>query len=72
MENTEVKILQDFNVETDHVIVHRRPHIVILEKEEKNALFVDKNTHSVPGDVRVEEKEKAIKYQYHEREVRRL
>ena len=71
MENTEVKILWDFNVETDHVIVHRRPHIVVLEKKEKKALLID---IAVPGDVRVEEKEeeKVTKYQCLAREVKRL
>ena len=61
MENTEVKILGDFNVETDHMIVHRRPDIVVLEKKEKKALLID----IVPGGVRVEEKEeeKLMKYQ---------
>ena len=29
----EVKILWDFNVESDHVVVHGRPHIVFLEKK---------------------------------------
>ena len=37
MENTEVKVLWDFNVKTDHVIVHRRSHTGVLEKKEKNA-----------------------------------
>ena len=54
MENTEVKILWDFNVETDHMIVHRRPHIVVLENEVKNSLLIDITIH---GDVRIEEKE---------------
>ena len=53
MENDEVKILWDFNVESEQVIVHRRPHIVLLEKKEKNTLLIDV---AVPGDVRVEEK----------------
>ena len=33
------------------MIVHRWPHIVVLEKEKKNALLID---IAVPGDVRVE------------------
>ena len=40
MENDEVEILWYFNVETDHVIIHRRPHIAIFEKKEKNALLM--------------------------------
>ena len=71
MENIEVKILWDFNVEADHVIVHRQPDIVVLEKKEKKALLID---IAVPGDVRVEEKEeeKVTKYQCLAREVKRL
>ena len=53
MEIDEVKILWDFNIEIDHVTVHRQPHIVVLEKKEKKALLIDV---AVPGDVRVEEK----------------
>ena len=62
MENDEVKVLWDFNVESDHVIVHRRPDIVVLEKKEKNALLID---IAIPGNVRVAEKEeeKLMKYQ---------
>ena len=40
MLNTKVKILRDFNVEIDHVMVYRRPHIVVIEKQ-KNALLID-------------------------------
>ena len=71
MENNEVKILCYFNVETEHVIVHGRPDIVVLEKKEKKALLID---IAVAGDVRVEEKEeeKVAKYQCLAREVKRL
>ena len=62
MENHEVKILSDFHIESDHVVVHWWPHIVVLEKKDKNALLFD---IAVPIDVRVEEKEeeKVMKYQ---------
>ena len=56
MENKEVKILWDFNVETEHVIVHRRPDIVVLEKEKK-ALLID---IAVPGDVIEENEEEKV------------
>ena len=70
MENDEVKIFWEFNAETDRVIVHRRPHIVVLEKE-KNVLLID---ITVPGNVRIEEKEeeKLIKYQHLVCEVKRF
>ena len=35
IENTELKILWDINIETDHVIVHGRPDIVVLEKRRR-------------------------------------
>ena len=56
-------------------MVHRRLHIIVLEKKEKNALHLYTLTIVVSGDVRVEEKEeeeKATKYQYLAREVKRL
>ena len=42
------EILWDFNVESERVSVHRRPDIVVLEKEERNVLLIDID---VPGDV---------------------
>ena len=41
MENDEVKILWDFNIEAEHVIVHRQPDIVVLHKKKKNTLLID-------------------------------
>ncbi|XP_047475423.1 uncharacterized protein LOC125029527 [Penaeus chinensis] len=35
MENDRVKILWDFNIQTDHVIQHRRPDIVVVYKDER-------------------------------------
>ena len=46
------KVERNFNVESDHVIVHRRLHTGF--GEEKNALLID---IAVLGDARVEEKE---------------
>ena len=34
-ENERVKILWDFNIQTDHVIQHRRPDIVVLYKNKR-------------------------------------
>ena len=66
-----MKILWDFNIEIGHMIVHRQPHIVVLETKEKNALLIH---IAIPGDVRVEEKEeeKVMRYQYPAREEKRL
>ena len=70
-ESEDVKILWDFNIQTDHVIEHRRPDVVVLDKKEKTCYLVDV---AVPGDSRVEskEKEKIHKYQDLARELRKL
>ena len=62
-----VTILWDANIQTDHVIEHRRPDIVHVVADKDNtrnnrALLID---IVVPGDTRVDEKkhEKMDKYQ---------
>ena len=62
MENKKMKILWDFNVETDHAILHGRSDIVVLGKKEKNALLID---IAVLGDVRAGDKEgEKVMFQY--------
>ena len=71
IENDRAKILWDFNIQTDHVIQARRPDIVVKDKELDHTWIID---IAVPGDARVEdkEKEKIEKYQDLARELRRL
>ena len=71
MENDRVKILWDFNIQTDHVIQHRRPDIVIVYKNERRCHIVDV---AVPGDKRVEQKEqeKIEKYGDLRREIKKI
>ena len=57
VENARVKILWDFNIQTDHVIQHRRPDIVVLCKTERERHLID---IAVPGDKRIELKEQEI------------
>ena len=45
----------DFNIQTDHVIQHRRPDIVVLYKNERKCHLID---IAVPGDKRIELKER--------------
>jgi len=45
---------QNMNIETDHVIEHRRSDIVVIVNDNKRALLID---IAVPPDARVEEKE---------------
>ena len=69
MENDDIKLLWDFNIQCDNMIEARRPEIVVLHKKEKKCLIVDV---AVPGDCRINEKEKIDKYQDLRREVSRL
>ena len=59
--NRHVMILWDFNIQTDHVIEHRRPDVV-LDKHEKMCHLIN---IAVPGESRVtsKENEKVQKYQ---------
>ena len=70
-ETDHVKILWDFNIQTDHVIEHRRLDVVVLDKHEKMCHLID---IAVPGDSRVasKENEKVQKYQDLARELRKL
>lgn len=70
-ENEKAKILWDFTIQTDHVIQARRPDIVVKEKGLDHTWIID---IAVPGDSRIEEKEKEKieKYQDLAREIQRL
>ena len=54
-ENEDYKILWDFSIQADHVKEARRPDLVIVDKKKKSCEIID---FVVPGDSRVEEKEK--------------
>ena len=54
MENDKVKVLYDFNIQTDREITHRRPDLVLLKKETRECLIIDV---AIPGDHRVDRKE---------------
>ena len=45
----------DFSIQTDHVIEARRPKLVVVDKVERSCKIID---FAVPGDSRIEEKEK--------------
>ena len=45
----------DFSIQTDHVIEARRPDLVLVDKKEIICKIID---FAVPGDSRIEEKEK--------------
>ena len=55
-EHVKAKILWDFNIQTDHLIQARRPDIVVKDKEFDHTTWII--DIAVPGDARVEDKEK--------------
>ena len=71
VENDRVKILWDFNIQTGHVIKHRRPDIVVLYKTERKCQLID---IAKPGDKRIElkEQEKIDSYSELRREVKKI
>ena len=54
LENEDYEILRDFSIQTDHVIEAWRPDLVVVDKE-RSCKIID---FAVPGDIRIEEKEK--------------
>ena len=71
IESDEVKILWNFDIETDQEIEARSPDIVIINKKEKTCKIID---IAVPADHNVTKKEleKITKYENLRREVERL
>ena len=71
LENEDYKMLWDFSIQTDLVIEVQRPDLVAVDKKERNCKIID---FAVPGDSRVEEKEKdrTEKYQDLGRELQNI
>ena len=71
LENEDYKILWDFSIQTGHVVEARRPDLVVADKKERSCKIID---FAVPGDSRIEEKEKdkIEKYQELGRELQKL
>ena len=71
LENEYYKILWNFSIQTDHVIEAQRPDLVVVNKKERDCKIIDV---AVPGDGRIEEKEKdkTEKYQDLGRELQKI
>ncbi|XP_068691197.1 uncharacterized protein [Montipora foliosa] len=71
LENEGFKVLWDFNVQCDRIVEARRPDIVFVNKQGKEAMIIDV---AIPGDARLKDKEleKIEKYQLHREEIRKL
>ena len=63
LENEDYKMLWDFSIQTDLLIEVQRPDLVAVDKKERNCKITD---FAVPGDSRVEEKEKDRTEKYHD------
>ena len=53
-ENSQVKLLWDFNTYTDHVLSAHRPDIVMIDKNKNTVTIID---ISVPADSNISSKE---------------
>ena len=71
LESEDYKILWDFSIQTDHVIEARRPDLVVVDKKRRTCKIID---FVVPGDSRIEEKEKEKKEMYQDlrRELQKI
>ena len=71
MESENHKILWDFSIQNDHVIESRRPDLVVTDKKRRTCKIIE---FAVPGDSRIEEKEKEKieKYQDIRRELQKI
>ena len=61
----------DFSIQTDDVIEAQKPDLVVVNKKERNCKIID---FAVPGDSKIEEKEKdkIEKYQELGRELQKI
>ena len=61
----------DFSIQTDHVVEAWRPDLVVVDKKERSCKIID---FVIPGDSRIEEKEKdkIEKYQDLGRELQKI
>ena len=56
----------DFSIQNHHVVEARRPDLVVVDKKERSCKIID---FAVPGDSRIEEKEKDKIEKYHRKGV---
>ena len=71
LENGDYKILWGFSIQTDHVIETRRPDLVVVDKNDRSCKRID---FAVPGNSKIEEKEKdkTEKYQDFGKELQKI
>ncbi|XP_024121103.1 uncharacterized protein LOC112142083 [Oryzias melastigma] len=62
LENERAKILMDFQIQTDRMVMENQPDIVVVDKEQRKAVVVDVAVPS-HGNIKKKEHEKLEKYQ---------
>ena len=70
-ENDTQKLIQDFDIQTDHLISTRRPDLIAIAKKKRTCKFVD---FIVPADhrIKLKECEEKDKYLDLDRELKKL
>ncbi|TWW73485.1 hypothetical protein D4764_15G0008790 [Takifugu flavidus] len=71
LENKQAKILWDFQIQTDKMVVANQPDIVVVDKHRKTVVVIDV---AIPSDsnIRKKEHEKLEKYQGLKEEMERM
>ena len=71
LENNTHKLRWDFNIQTDHLILGRKPDLIVINKKKRICKIVD---FDAPADHRINQKEseKKDKNLYHARELKKL
>ena len=71
LENEGYEVLWDISIQTDHVIEDRRPDFVVADKKRRTYKIID---FSIPGDSKIEEKEKEKREKYEDlrRELQKI
>ncbi len=71
VENDRAKILWDFKIQTDKLVMANQPDIVLIDKQQKKALVIDV---AIPSDsnIRKKEHEKLEKYQGLKEELEKM
>ena len=71
VENDQAKILWDFQIQTDKLVMANQPDIVLIDKQQKKAVVIDV---AIPSDsnIRKKEHEKLEKYQGLKKELEKM
>jgi len=63
LENSDVKILWDYTIQTGSSLPHNRPDITFIDKQKAETKFIDV---AIPGDSRISQKSVEKRDRYHD------